>query len=376
MNIVKKIIYKIECFVNKESTTKLMYRIKYPLHMAIRYYSNKKRVMTDYPTTIQLPITYLCNFDCVMCGMHQLIHKKDFAPKELEQILSDKLFQKVSSVGVNGGEPFLRSDIVDCFKVMINSLPNLKRFYVISNGYFTNKILDALSEIKAECSRKNIKLNVSFSVDGIDDMQDLHRGHVNAFKNVCNTLDLILEDKGKYADSVKIISTITKYNISRISEVDIWAKNLGIEITYNIATVNVRIKNEDREKDFSVFSDERARMLASEFFYRKYQSTKKEVYFAIFLFLMTGKRYDICPCMYNEWVTLTPDTQLGFCATHSKNLGSGLERSSYDIIQENIPYLEQLKRENCLHCSQYMAGLNTEGLKELYKDIMKNKFIK
>ena len=97
-------------------------------------FSGKKHIKT-FPSTIQLPVTYKCNFNCKMCGMHNLIHKDDYSTKELEQILKDKLFSKVTSIGLNGGEPFLRSDLVECVKIMIKTLPNLKSINIIIIGF-------------------------------------------------------------------------------------------------------------------------------------------------------------------------------------------------------------------------------------------------
>lgn len=69
-------------------------------------------------TQIQLPITFKCNFDCVMCGMRNLISQEDFSSEELSQIISDKLFQNVTGIGLNGGEPFLKKDLVECVEVI------------------------------------------------------------------------------------------------------------------------------------------------------------------------------------------------------------------------------------------------------------------
>lgn len=129
-------------------------------------------------------------------------------------------------------------------------------------------------------------------------------------------------------------------------------------------------------KDFSVFSDEHSRMLAQEFFYGQYLKTGSQKFFAIYLFLRTGKRYAPCPCMYNEWITLTPDSQIGFCATHSRILGSGLERSAYDIVRENLPYLDEIRSEFCRTCSHYMYTLDAEGYRVMLEDRYRNRFLR
>ena len=39
------------------------------LRLAKKYVSLKRKRVLEFPSTIQLPITYSCNFDCVMCGV-------------------------------------------------------------------------------------------------------------------------------------------------------------------------------------------------------------------------------------------------------------------------------------------------------------------
>ena len=134
-----------------------------------------------------------------------MIGRKDFTASELRDILSDKLFSRVSGVGVNGGEPFLKYDLTECINVMLETLPKLKTFYFISNGFFTGKILSQLEIIKAMCVKQGVKLHVSFSVDGINEMQDFHRGHKDAFKNANETITRILQDKKRFLEGCKLM---------------------------------------------------------------------------------------------------------------------------------------------------------------------------
>ena len=329
-------------------------------------------VMQEYPTEIQLPITYKCNYNCVMCGMRNLIKKEDFTSKELGEILKDKLFSKVEAVGVNGGEPMMRKDIYECFVEMIDALPNLKVFNMISNAYFTDKYASELVKIKKLCQSHNIKLNLTLSVDGIGDMQNFHRGHHNGWEHTKNTFNLILSQKNLYCDDLNIICTITKYNIYDINDVDVWAKSINVPIAYNIATVNVRIDNVDKVEDFSIFNDEHARLMAQEFFFNLFSLTKSKRYFAIYYFIKNRKRIANCPCMNNSWVTLTPNKQLGYCATHSNELGDAYENSAYDLFNNNLSHLQFIKNTYCDTCSHYIYTLNREGKKEYYKELIRN----
>lgn len=329
----------------------------------------KPKRLSQYPTTIQLPITYKCNFDCVMCGMRSLIHNTDFTAEQLGQILNDKLYSKVVSVGINGGEPFLKADLVSCIEMIIKKIPTLKSFSIISNGYFTERICEQLEKIKRICSENSVKVHFMLSVDGIEDMQDHMRGTKGAWENVNKTLDYLTNNADKYYDSLKIVCTITKYNVFRIYEVESWAKENCLAISYNIATINVRIANENRVNDFSIFADVEAKMFAAEFFYKKFYETKSEKYFAIYLYIINGQRYAECDCKHNRWVTLTPDGQLGYCATHSKNLGSALNNSSYELFNGNISYLREIKKEYCANCSHYIYKLDNKGILQYYNEL-------
>lgn len=317
------------------------------------------------PVELQFPITYKCNFDCVMCGMHNLIQKGHMESEDIKNILSDSLFRKVRSVGINGGEPFLRGDLPECIKAVITSLPELKIINIISNGYCTDKIVRDLQVIKKMCGEYQIKLQVSFSLDGTDKMQDFMRGREGAFSHLMETIDILSKDKELYCDSLLMICTITKYNIYKIYEVEEWAEKYGIAVSYNVATINKRIANEDRVSDFSVFSDEQARMLTQEFFYKKYYETGNEKYYGLFLFVSEGKRYAGCPYMYNDGVTLTPDGSLCYCATHSDILEDAKQKPAYEIFQKYDDYHTTLRNEKCATCSHYMYSLNSAGKRKL-----------
>ncbi len=344
-------------------------KIKYS-HLLIKSFKRKafdqNKFIKRYPHTIQMPITYKCNFDCIMCGMHQLIGKHEFDTDELSMILSDSLFKKVRNIGINGGEPFLRNDLPELIGVMKSRLPKLKNLYFISNGFYTEKILFSLKEIKHKYT--DLNLNLSISIDAVGKLQDYHRGALNAFVNAEKTIEKIMNSKSEYVDHLNVICTVTKKNVYNLPEVEIWAESVGVSVDYNIATVNSRIKNEDRVDDFDVFTNKKARLVCSEFFYKKYIETGREKYFALYLYLLHGKRYSLCPCQKLEWITLMPDCQLGFCATHSKEIGCSLEEEPNKIVDNNLSYLDEIKNNYCDGCSHYTYQLNDIGLRLLYKD--------
>ena len=323
------------------------------------------------PNAIQFPITYKCNFNCVMCGMNELVHKEHMSLEQIKKIIIDPLYLNVKMIGINGGEPFLRDDLYECINNIIHFLPNIEQFNIISNGFFTDKIIRDLLEIKKICEGK-VYINLSISIDGIGKVQDQHRGKKNAFYNAQKTIEIIKQDISKYVDNLDVICTVTKNNIWRINEVVAWAEKMGINVNYNIASMNKRINNYKKADDFLLQNDELTRYIAAEFFYGQYLQTQRESYFAIYLYLLTGKRYTLCPYCNNEWTTILPEGELAFCPTRSNSLGSGLEISPRRILKESKQYIEEIKEKYCECCSHYMYRLSSEGLRFLYEDRIKN----
>ena len=301
--------------------------------------------------------------------------RKHISSKEIGDILSDQLYENIRIIGINGGEPFIRNDLYECVSEMVDKLPNLCRLNIISNGYFTEKILSDLQKIKAVFGKK-LYIDLSISIDGVGKLQDVHRGAEGAFTHAMNTIHCILRDKYKYVDELEIICTITKINIWAINEVEVLTTNLGISTNYNIASLNKRIENHKKANEFLVETDEMTRHMAAEFFYGQYIKTSKESYYAIYLYLLSGKRFALCPHKRYEWTTILPNGNIEFCATQSKDLENGLKYKPIEILKKSICYFESMSKKNCDTCPHYMYLLNGEGLKYLYEDRIKNQNIR
>lgn len=372
----KKIANRMNNFpILKTNIARIYIKIKYDLEFYLRKLLNRfpetKKNKKEKPIVVQLPITYKCNFDCVMCGMQTKVKCKDFLPNDLDKILKDRLFSEVISVGVNGGEPFIKRDLVDYIKKIIDNLPKLKKIYIISNGYFTNSILDKLTIIKEMANEKDIEIGLSLSLDGVGKMQDYIRGAQGSFDKITNTIDLIIKNKSKYVDYLDIICTITKYNIYYLSEVEEWAQKKGINVAYNLATIHNRIYNYEKYDDFTVLNDPLAKKMTEEFFYKKFRETYSQKYFCLYKYLQSGIRY--ASCSYQNWdgVTITPNGQLSYCATFSKEIGNAVNESAEKLFRGNKNYQKQLIKENCDFCSHYSYSVQKKYYKEYIDEILK-----
>ncbi len=368
MNRIKEIVYRVyiatirllDALLPCSRFSSFVQRnlIELKTHLKARRSKRAERPVDVYslPVTLQLPITYKCNFDCAMCGMRTLQGLADFSPEQLRTILTDKLFKNIASVGVNGGEPFIKENLLEYIEALLDSLPNLKDIFIITNGFFTKRTLDYSQKIKSMCKAKGVRYTLSVSIDGVGDVHNKIRQNKKAFENASGTLEAIAKDTDRYCDEFGAICTITKKNIYNVNEVLCWGESTGIPVSYNIATIHTRLNNSYKFEDFSVFTDKHALLLATEFFYSLYYKTHRENYFTLYYYLRTGKRISDCWSRYSA-VTLTPNCQISYCATCSKELGNALETSAGQLFFDNVDYRQALIAENCETCSHYSSAV-------------------
>ena len=82
------------------------------------------------PRVLQLPITNKCNSRCTTCNIWKIREKEDLNSDDLRKVLEDPYFNKVESIGINGGEPSLNKDFVKIFESVL-TLKSLKDIYIL-----------------------------------------------------------------------------------------------------------------------------------------------------------------------------------------------------------------------------------------------------
>jgi len=312
------------------------------------------------PQVLQLPITNRCNLTCKMCGVSSC-GMADMPIQDFEKAINSGLLKQITSVGINGGEPFIKSNIEEYVDIIL-TLPKLDSIFIISNGILTDKILEKLNVIYEKCKEKNIRLTVTFSIDGYKDIHDQIRGMAGAFDKTISTIKSVQSEQSKYCDNIGIICTISKYNIYNINELLAYAElNSLPKITYQLAVGHARLENENKFKEFSVMTDEYSRLLAQEFFFRLYsESGQIFYYYPIYRYIESGGTERLINC---NWAfrdaTIDASGNLYYCAVKSKSIGSiysdkSLEESFFD--KQNIKYRINLVNDNCCKCIHYWGN--------------------
>lgn len=337
------------------------------------YHAFHKQDSLQYPTTLQFPITNKCNLDCVMCNIHANDSKNELKQDDIKRILQDSVFKHIESVGINGGEPFLLKDITSIIDAVVSSLPSIQNLYIISNGTIPS-CTERLMEIKKICTSHNVNFTLSFSIDGYGQIHDEMRGRSGTFEKLMKTVDTILKNKLDYCDHLNFICTLTKRNIYYVNELEAFSRKKGISITYNIATEHERLKNDIKYDEYSLFTDKRAKMLAREFLYSKFKQTKSKTYYALFRYLCGEKPTRVANCQFlHKAITLTPNGDICYCATHSKAIANVKEKqcSIEKVYFANARYNDEIRDNYCASCSHYMGALSNSAYKDYIKEVLK-----
>lgn len=346
--------------------------IKFPL-----WRNNKVKL----PTSIQLPITNRCNSRCEMCDVWQMDTSGEMMINEFRQMLSDPLFVKVKSVGINGGEPTLVSNISEYAQALC-SLPELKYLSIISHGFNTERALRSISQIKKICEKANVKLHVSISLDGIGEVHNKVRNVPDVFVKTKATIFSIMSDMKSYCDTFDVACTVVKSNIYELDELEVFADRHKLPIKYRLGISNKRIGSNNLIDQFSVVSDEQYKLTAIEFFHwqtiKTSTLTDKFKYYAIFDWLQSAQPSRLLGCVWkDQGITLGSRGDLYYCAVASEYLGSMREASGMEIYTDpnNLKHRNDIVTNSCDGCiHDYGGPITLKSYTKFIKFLIKNRY--
>ncbi|MTV81820.1 GTP 3',8-cyclase MoaA [Secundilactobacillus folii] len=122
---------------------------------------------------VRLSITDRCNLRCVYCmpkeGLPFFPTDKVLSQDEIVQLIQNFAEMGVSKVRITGGEPLLRTDVVDIVR-RIKAVPGINDLSITTNGLFLAKQAKALKEAGLD------RLNISLDTFKADRYKEITRG--------------------------------------------------------------------------------------------------------------------------------------------------------------------------------------------------------
>ncbi|MEQ1896955.1 MAG: radical SAM protein [Vicinamibacterales bacterium] len=193
------------------------------------------------PPFLILFINSLCNMKCEHCFYWQELNQPDDLSLDEIVALSEDL-GPIQNLNLSGGEPFLRKEFATICRQFIQR-NGVKEIYVPTNGYFTERTIDAVRNVLQEPSLS--VFGVELSLDGMPEFHDDFRRTKHSFQKALDTYDALVELRKDDARlQIHAISTATESNMREIRLLSTFLYDRCPQMTHhNLAIIRGDRKN-------------------------------------------------------------------------------------------------------------------------------------
>lgn len=174
----------------------------------------------------------------------------DLKLEEIEKLSQQKYFKRVMFLGITGGEPFLRRDMPQVVQAFERNLPHLRQVSFSTNGYLINKIE---KDVKTMLETTQCNIDITVSVDGLEETHDKIRRIPNGFKMINKTIEnlkMLQEEYGKKRLSLRLRFTMLPQNYKELISLYNHAQTIGVKFTSKPATAGGLYDNNEEFKDW------------------------------------------------------------------------------------------------------------------------------
>ncbi len=203
----------------------------------------------EKPYKLTFAITYRCQSRCLTCNIWQMKPINELTLNEISEFANKNKF--FDWIEITGGEPFLRSDIVEIIKAFNDS--NKLYLLTIPTNSLTNVDL-VKNRIEAILKLNIPRVAITLSLDGYKELHDKIRGIKGNYDKVMGMARMLHELQSQYKNLYFFFGyTISRYNEDKLIEtINAVMSDLDF-VSYNNFHVNVAqisshyYKNENNE---------------------------------------------------------------------------------------------------------------------------------
>jgi len=163
----------------------------------------------DKPYKLNFAITYWCQSRCMTCNIWQIRPKGELSLDEIKQFAKKNDYFKW--IELTGGEPFLRSDIVEIARAFAETSKDLYVLTMPTNSLCGREmVLDKLRKIL----ELNIpKVSITVSLDGYRELHDKIRGVPGNYDKAISMFKDLMELKKSYKNLYFVFGyTMSSFN--------------------------------------------------------------------------------------------------------------------------------------------------------------------
>jgi len=147
-------------------------------HRLLRQYAYRNRNDFSDLLKVKFYVTARCNQQCVHCGFGEGSAAEEIGVPEIERLWQRN--DRIQVVSLSGGEPFVRSDIIEVGLATVRSLPYLMTLSVNTNGWYSDRVEAFVRALLPEL-RRGTRLLIAVSSHGRQDTHQRIAGNAESF---------------------------------------------------------------------------------------------------------------------------------------------------------------------------------------------------
>jgi MoaA/NifB/PqqE/SkfB family radical SAM enzyme len=307
---------------------------------------------------LSMEVTRRCVARCVMCNIWRMRPTcPELQAADWLKLLEEPVLSELKELDITGGEPFLRSDMVDLLlgvgRLKTTHLRRLCSVAITTNGLLTDKVLKDVGRVIAALEGAGVDLVFACGCDAVSAIHDRIRNFTGAWQRLNATLEGLLALRDKHPSLVLgIKTTVTRFNIDELDEICRYADERGIFtiISPFIITAN-RYNNVGRQVDLS-FSPEDLQKLRD--FYRTPRFQWNYYRNELLRLLETGRMTKPCSAGFN-YLFIRSTGELYACPIIDTLLGNVRDKPLEALVRSAAAARFRrniLKFPECLNCTE------------------------
>jgi polysaccharide pyruvyl transferase WcaK-like protein/sulfatase maturation enzyme AslB (radical SAM superfamily) len=285
-----------------------------------------------------------------MCNIWKNHQGRELPIEQLRSLFSNPYFGEVRHVGITGGEPTLRPDLLHIYELFPSVFPAFEGGSFITHGMQTKRCLAVYPAVHAAYRERKLAFSGMVSLDGVDSVHDQVRGVAGAFEKTTRTI-FGLRDAGLETIAC---CTIVKANVYNIETLLDWCRSKDVRIRFRIGEFINRLYNSDRGEQIRAFNPDEHRTLVA-FFLRliaEYETdpTIQRTYQSILHQLTGGSRQIGCPYRNGSSINIDCEGKFAICAPKGtpRDFAERPTEALALAANERLEILEKHCR-NCIH---------------------------
>lgn len=325
--------------------------------------------IVPYPYMLMFVATRRCNSHCIMCNLWQDKTSPVLSVDQIERIFSQNNFSFIRVLVLTGGEPILRPDLPEVFRIISTYCSNLELVQLATNGLSPSLVLaqvrQMLSWVEAKLDSV-YRFDVQVSLDGIGEVHDGIRGIPNAFHQVVETIDQLIALKKNFPRlGIRLSTIVVPQNFPSLGKIREFASKHNLPLFFSPVVLSGRYYSNLGNREIISFPSNQ-RVLVSEFFEHLAQSEESALryYYRDMASMLLGKpRQRRCMMGYYGFV-LEHNGEIYPCVNcEQQSLGNLIEIPFDDIWfgPHAAPIRGQVTQKCCPTCTSLCYPLAVNG---------------